>query len=276
MIIKVLDQTIDLTIPKKYLKFTDETIKELTELGLFNDVDQYYTPRDGVLKNEWTDLYFKYDNDDRCEEREVKTLGIWCSGGADSSMLLYLLAKTIKDEELDIMLQPLSVRRGRPWNPVYAGNVIDFIIDDLNFKNMKPHEIYYPDINDEYQREDKEFRERDMKNFNSNFFDIMYSGITTNPPENDKTISKNKERSRDESSERPLVNKSRMAYYINPFFRINKKHVAQLYKQYEVIDTLFPITRSCEGFDVDTGNYTYHCGKCWWCEERLWAFGRLV
>ena len=118
MIIKVFEQTIDLTIPKTYSKFTDETIKELSDIGLFDDVDQYYTPAGGILQNDWTDLYFKYDRDDRCEERAVKTLGIWCSGGADSSMLLYLLAKTIKDGNLDIKIQPLSVRRGRPFNPI--------------------------------------------------------------------------------------------------------------------------------------------------------------
>lgn len=276
MEIEILDKTVDLTIPTKYSKFTDDTIQELAELGFFDDVDQYYTPEDTTWNNKWSELFIKYDRDDRCEERMVETLGMWCSGGADSTILLYLLAKKIKDENLNIKIQPLSVRRGRPWNPIYAGNVIDFIVDELNFKNMNHHVIYYPDINDVYQREEKEFRERDMKNFNSNFIDIMYSGITSNPPKDDKTISKNKERSRDESSERLIINKSRMAYYINPFFKINKKHIAELYNKFNLTDTLFPLTRSCEGFDIDSGNYTYHCGKCWWCEERLWAFGRLV
>ena len=68
---------------------------------------------------------------------------------------------------------------------------------------MNDHIIYYPDINDEYQRETKEFRDRDMENFNTGKVDILYSGITCNPPDNDKTISNNKERTRDESSERP-------------------------------------------------------------------------
>ena len=61
---------------------------------------------------------------------------------------------------------------------------------------MNEHIIYYPDITDEYQREIKEFRDRDVDNFNSGLIDILYSGITYGPPENDKTISKNKERTR--------------------------------------------------------------------------------
>ena len=65
-------------------------------------------------------------------------------------------------------------------------------------------------------------------------------------------------------------------HYINPFFVINKKWEAEVYKDLNLLDTLFPLTRSCEGSDYETGNYTFHCGKCWWCEERMWAFGRLV
>ena len=140
---------------------------------------------------------------------------------------------------------------------------------------MNDHIIYYPDINDEYQREIKEFRDRDTDNFNSVLIDILYSCITCNPPDNDKTISKNKERTRDESAERPLETWSGFAHYINPFFKINKKDIKKLYDENGLTHTLFPITRSCEGSDYQTGNYTYHCGKCWWCEERLWAFGFL-
>ena len=54
------------------------------------------------------ELYSKYEGEDvwknlrhykdKCyEEKFVNTIGIWMSGGADSSMLAYLLAKKIKD-----------------------------------------------------------------------------------------------------------------------------------------------------------------------------------
>ena len=254
----------DIKIPKEVIRYTPEVMKELIDKGFFDDTDTMHEKYEMIQNNVKQDFYHK----------PVETIGMWMSGGADSSMCAYLLCKKIKEEKLNIKFQPLSVRRGRGWNPIYAGNVIDFIEKELDFK-MNDHIIYYPDINDEYQREIKEFRDRDTDNFNSGLIDILYSGITCNPPENDKTISKNKERTRDESSERPLETWSGFAHYINPFFKINKKDIKKLYDENGLTHTLFPITRSCEGSDYQTGNYTYHCGKCWWCEERLWAFGFL-
>jgi len=261
-------KNVELKIPLFHKKYNDEKIKELYKMGLFSDVDTILEKFEEIEKTE-------DDTDKTTYYKKIKKIGIWVSGGADSSILLYCLSKMIKDENLNFQIQPLSVRRGRPWNPIYAANVIDWIVDELNFENMLPHIVYYPDKNDEYQRENKEFRERDVENFNNGIVDVMYSGITMNPPADDKTISKNKERSRDETSERLIVNDSLMCLYINPFFNINKKHIAEIYNQFNLIDTLFPLTRSCEGFAQDTGYYTYHCGKCWWCEERMWAFGRL-
>ena len=239
------------------------------------------------LKQKYIDiLYSKYEgeevflqmqkyDDEYYEDKTVETIGIWMSGGADSSMLTYLLAKQIKENNLNIKIQPLSVRRGRPNNPIYAGNVIDFIEEDLDIR-MKDHIVYYPDKNDEYQREIKEFWDRDDENFSSGLFQILYSGITCNPPKDDKTIPMNKERTRDEDAERPLISENGIRYYINPFFNINKKGLAKLYKEHGVLDTLFPKTFSCEGTIEDTKTHTQHCGKCWWCQERFWAFGRYV
>ena len=255
---------IDIKIPKTFKRYTPKLIKKLTDIGYFDDVDEIKN-KSHMIGNDVAEEFIT---------KKTRVIGQWMSGGADSSILAYMLCKKIKDENLNIKFQPLSVRRGRGWNPIYAGHVIDFIEEELDFK-MNDHIIYYPDINDEYQRETKEFRDRDMENFNTGKVDILYSGITCNPPDNDKTISKNKERTRDESSERPLESWSGFAYYINPFFKINKKDIKKLYDRFNLTYSLFPLTRSCEGSDYETGNYTFHCGKCWWCEERMWAFGFL-
>ena len=254
----------DLKIPLETRRFHPDVIEELIGRGFFDDVDKMDDK-----------MYMVHNPEYRIINHTVKTIGMWMSGGADSSLCAWMLCKKIRDENLPIRFQPLSVRRGRGWNPIYAGDVIDFIQEDLDFE-MNGHIVYYPDINDEYQREIKEFRDRDVENFNTGLIDIMYSGITCNPPSDDRTISKNKERTRDEESERPLETWGGFAHYINPFFKINKKDVARMYDENGLTDKLFPLTRSCEGSDYESGNYTYHCGKCWWCEERLWAFGRLV
>ena len=254
----------DISIPKVTTRYTDKIMQELHDIRFFDDSDE--------MKKRHSTLKIK----EEFVEIPVKTIGMWMSGGADSSLCAWMINKKIRDENLDIKFQPMSVRRGRPSNPIYAGNVIDFIEGDLNI-TMNDHIIYYPDIADEYQREIKEFRDRDVENFNSGLIEIMYSGITSNPPDNDMSIFVDKkcEPTRNESAEKPLESVSGLAHYINPFFQINKKDIKTLYDDFKLTYTLFPITRSCEGDPEDTGNLSYHCGKCWWCEERMWAFGFL-
>ena len=76
----------------------------------------------------------------------------------------------------------MSVRRQRPWNPVKASNVINKVIELLDFKNMKDHIVYYPDLSDANQTELKEFTDRDKTNFETKTWDVLYDGITSNPP----------------------------------------------------------------------------------------------
>ena len=54
--------------------------------------------------------------------------------------------------------------------------------------------------------------------------------------------------------------------------KLTKKQLAKIYKDFNLLETL-PLTYSCEEYGLDTMD---HCGKCWWCQERFWAFGRLV
>ena len=44
------------------------------------------------------------------------------------------------------------------------------------------------------------------------------------------------------------------------------------YKENNLMDTLFPITRSCVGTAKQTRNFTVECHQCFWCHEKKWAF----
>lgn len=216
------------------------------------------------------------DNPDMYETVPVKNIGIWCSGGADSSILLYCLALKIKNEKRNIKIHPFSVRRQRPWNPVYAEGVVDFIRSTVSDKIVQPITIYYPDIAFPDLTERLEFHYRDHEHFKNNIIDINYNGITSNPPADSGVPLEEAQRVRDITAERPLIQTSPLHYAIQPFFRVDKSFLYEIYKKYNLLDSLFPITRSCEGFKEDTDNWTKHCGRCWWCKERFWAFGRLV
>ena len=59
-----------------------------------------------------------------------------------------------------------------------------------------------------------------------------------------------------------------------PFKNIDKKGIAELYEMHGLVDTLYPITRTCEDYSNDPDD-VQHCGECVWCQERLWGFGKL-
>ena len=61
--------------------------------------------------------------------------------------------------------------------------------------------------------------------------------------------------------------------HYRPFVNVDKKFVADLYKQFDLMDDLFPLTMSCIGFDYQTNYFTEPCKKCYWCHEKKWAFG---
>tara|TARA_Y100001937_G_scaffold127721_1_gene200865 strand:+ start:2690 stop:3394 length:705 start_codon:yes stop_codon:yes gene_type:complete len=206
------------------------------------------------------------------KNKTVKTIGMWCSGGADSSALLYLLCKEIIKNNLDIKVQPMTVRRQRPWNPVKATHVINKITEILDFKNMKPHLIYYPDLKDEHQTEWQEFQDRNIQNENTGVWDVLYDGITSNPPEGAMPYDTDQKDRRDPNVDHELITKDGTSH--RPFFNTDKKFVAEIYKQENLISNLLPLTWSCEGTFEQTNGYLTPCEDCWWCHERYWAFDR--
>ena len=61
-----------------------------------------------------------------------------------------------------------------------------------------------------------------------------------------------------------------------PIINLNKKEIAEIYKEFGLLDTLFNQTRSCENPSTEiTQNFETHCGECWWCKEREWGFGKI-
>lgn len=216
--------------------------------------------------------------------RTVETIGIWMSGGADSSMLCYLLAKKIKEENLPIRIKPFTVQKKHGIFEFFK--VIDKIKELLDAEHIFTEDIVYTAPVEGWRREDYKaiYAVKNRENILKGEFQILFSGITTNPP---KTVQENFkwgvledcENIRAEGKEKEKVKYFTETYQsveyeffeIKPFFDINKKQVADLYKENNLLEELFPLTRSCESAYMDTG----HCGECWWCEERKWAFDKL-
>lgn len=202
--------------------------------------------------------------------------GINVSGGADSAILLYLTMKYSTENTIHILTLGNNQRHRR--NVRVASEVVERCIQLTGNTNIK-HHIHYTDI----QSVDEIIKMVDY-HMNQNEIDVMLAGTTQNPPTlvTDKFGLKVTEHERDpEKSRDPIIRSGDKIIGFRPFFNSNKKVVASLYEKYGILDDLFSLTRSCE-YDP-TSNYfkniddpgTGHCGKCWWCEERKWAFGRL-
>jgi hypothetical protein len=229
------------------------------------------------------------------------------SGGADSALLLYLMcdAWTKEKPNEDNHFYPISVIQDyKPWNPFYADQVIDWVGE--RFPNITIHPVKTrfcenpgaPSPDPRYRINKVAVQEQLIDEVVAEVGEVcqVFNGVTANPPIEysdywkpsdqfgdvwnemrephrdwevrlDKSISMPKIEMEvyAEDNERNLI-------HCSPFVQAHKGHVADLYKEYELLDELLPLTRSCEGSDFDTNGFTTECGVCWWCYERKWAF----
>jgi len=196
-------------------------------------------------------------------------IGIFASGGTDSSLLLYFVMK-YTNYPLHIFTCS-STLKGRT-NSTIISKVIEKCIQLTGNMNIFQHNYYV----DEQTKDN--IWEYPYSFLNENKISAIYSGSTANPPDEIaySFFEPNTENGeRDPKVERPYWRYNNTLY--SPFTNIDKKNIANIYKQYNLIDTLFAYTRSCEKIceSADDLEYYDHCGKCWWCEERQWGFGKL-
>jgi hypothetical protein len=57
-----------------------------------------------------------------------------------------------------------------------------------------------------------------------------------------------------------------------PYINVDKKFVAGVYQDNDLMDELYPLTGSCVGTAGETDYFTRECRQCFWCHEKKWAF----
>ena len=216
----------------------------------------------------------------------VSTVGVWVSGGADSALMLYLLCKQIKENNLKIRVQTCTIDHKRPYQNI-GFKVVKKVQEllDCNDIIMGPQVYNSPkDIVWTPDELKQQFKDVNRFNFTNGNIQVLYTGTTLNPPVSiqeqfEYGVLKDIEliRGRDVPKQinkyqvHEIDNKTIEFIEIRPFLETDKQAIAQLYKEHNLMDNLFPLTRSCEDLNTVTG----HCGHCWWCEERLWGFNTL-
>lgn len=191
-------------------------------------------------------------------------VGIAHSGGADSAIMLYILMLNIQGP---IHVYTCANKLKNRTNPIFALKVIGSLLDITGrndvyhhtfFTNKQTHETLFKPLTEILK---------------TGQINIMYTAGTALPPDEDLwdktkfTTDCGLYNRRNQNTERSVYN----GKFYSPWWNKDKKFVAEVYKELAMTDILYPITRSCEDLYLTEG----HCGKCWWCEERLWAFNRL-
>jgi 7-cyano-7-deazaguanine synthase in queuosine biosynthesis len=184
-------------------------------------------------------------------------LGISISGGTDSSLVLYLLMKNYKGH-IKVFT---TYWKDRPIHLEVVNNVFQKCRELTGHRNS---ELIITTIDEKYSEHN--LFDTPLCYLKRGLVDYVYTGLTSNPPVELK-YSEKKINTRDKKREN-LIDETN--FYL-PFANENKKYIAEMYKQYDLMETLFPITFSCI-----MSKSQQHCDSCWWCEERKWAFERLI
>ncbi len=213
-------------------------------------------------------------------------IGISISGGADSTILAYLICCNT-DAEIHFTTQ-VRMWRTRPWQEHIVDQVINWFQKRFhhNFyvhKNLIPPELEEPrspQIEDEYGklksgnriilRSHNEYIAKKYK------LDAIYVGLNKNP---DIKIDQSLD-DRNEARFPPIFFHDEIAI-CHPFVSITKDIIIEQYYKNNVLD-LLELTRSCEGEFKEINYKTYKpgqhvpiCGECFWCKEREWALNRV-
>ena len=240
----------------------------------------------GDTKIIWFDTFFK---------TPLKKIAVKISGGTDSSLLLWMLCNFITiSKQYDIEIYPYH---GRDLSKINVNTsrgvrkIIDFV--SKQFPNVKIHRLSlktYRSVSlDGTQR-----AEPNVFNYGDNVFcwpdilenemkdsyeiDLFINGRSMNFTKEEAnfyclnsgeyTYENYRDFRRD--PDRILTGKdtyNNVKKY-SPFFNCNKIVIAEMYKIYNLMETLYPMTVSCVALEG-----TNPCKQCVWCKEKYVAFG---
>lgn len=181
---------------------------------------------------------------------EKKRIGVMLSGGADSALLLYIIAKEQFLHNTDHDIIPLTIARS-DGAILYSPSIVDYVNKIFGMNIPRPALIGKPDL----PHKDV-VRLGVVAAFAKHKLDYVYLAENQVPPE--QIIGLYPVRSQRSPHKQVLL----------PFIDLYKTHIIDMYyilRQEE----LLKLSHSC------TEQTVGRCGECFNCSERAWAFKKL-
>jgi 7-cyano-7-deazaguanine synthase in queuosine biosynthesis len=194
-------------------------------------------------------------------------VGVLVSGGADSALLLYKLLSSYK---ATVHIFTVAIGTDEQVDVKASVDVVNACIKLTGNKNIEHHITY----TEKDTSKPKQLQGLAKEYYDNGSICRIFHGITQTPPADvlknwDISLTAPNSAWRDPGAKR----NPGTGHVTRPWTNIDKKGIASLYREYNLMDTLFCYTKSCTNAESTVANY--HCGKCWWCYERKWAFGQL-
>ena len=204
------------------------------------------------------------------------------SGGADSALLLYLYAKYMKEERNDISIIPVIIDTWESNNVTFSEKIIAFVEKELSVKIQKMQ------VSNPVFLKNKLKTEKNLLKYcyESNIIECHVNGMTNAPPIEElphpynMTLEYNPANpmkqywntlrlSKELKPELEYMSESKQVF-VTPIFNINKKSIVEIYKKFNLFETLWYLTSGC------LNRTTYEevaCENCFFCHERKWSTG---
>lgn len=189
-----------------------------------------------------TKLYLKNKN-----LIEHKRIGILVSGGIDSAILYYLLTKLNVENNNQFIITPYTILR-KEGSKTYALPIINYVQNKFNLPITSLNVVGDNTLPEIQQVESG------VKDMFKNGEEYAYLGI----------IDSREEHSVNWLRWKPVETFNRRY----PLLNLQKSHVIDLYKQYNLLDFL-ELTYSCALNEINA------CGNCNGCNERKWGLQQV-
>lgn len=195
------------------------------------------------------------------------------SGGADSTLMFWLFLKftPVEDNVLFIPVTGVTPAKGK-FKYFTSLQNLQNLREDFPDHNIAERMVMYNDTQEE-------FGDWTVQLLKEGVGDLRTYGLTKNPPmdvmeEHNLVFKRPEDR---DAGGTIWTNDPKKGISYQPFRCVDKRFVAECYREFKLMDRYYNNTFSCERFreTEDMRHSEEPCGHCWWCREKKMAFGIL-